>query len=122
MKDLSIIIVSWNARQYLEKCLLSIRETSGSRLREIIVVDNHSSDGSPEMVAAKFPDVRLIRLSENVGFARANNVGIKEASGAFLALINSDVLVHADCLDRLCHFLETRPEAGLVGPKVLGGD
>jgi hypothetical protein len=122
MSELSVIIVSWNAHDYLRDCLVSIRETGGLLVREVIVVDNGSTDGSREMVAAKFPEATLIHSLENLGFARANNLGIKRASGRWLALVNSDVVVHADCFRRLVGFLESRPEVGLVGPKVLGRD
>jgi GT2 family glycosyltransferase len=91
-------------------------------IREVIVVDNASADGSPEMVAEEFPEITLVQSKENLGFARANNLGLKQASGSYLALINSDVVVHPGCFERLVSFLETHPEAGLVGPKVLGSD
>ena len=122
MRDISVIIVSWNALSYLRNCLASLRETSGAVVREIIVVDNASTDGSPAMVAAEFPEAILIRSSQNLGFARANNLGFQHATGSLLALINSDVLVHPECLQRLSAFLETHPGVGLVGPKVIGGD
>jgi len=122
MKGISVIIVSWNARDYLRDCLVSVRDTGGSLVHEIIVVDNDSRDGSPEMVAAEFPEVTLIRAGENLGFARGNNLGLKRASGSSLALINSDVVVHPECLQHLAGFLESHPEVGLVGAKVIGGD
>jgi GT2 family glycosyltransferase len=122
MSKVSIVIVSWNACAYLRDCLRSIRNTTGSVVKEIIVVENASSDGSAEMVSAEFPEVILIPTGKNLGFARANNVGISQSSGSMVALINSDVLVHADCMQRLAAFLETNPEVGLVGPKVLNGD
>ncbi|HTY85973.1 MAG TPA: glycosyltransferase family 2 protein [Candidatus Acidoferrum sp.] len=122
MSDISVIIVSWNAHGHLRDCLDSIRKTGGSWIREVVVVDNASSDGSPEMVARQFPEVKLVRNKENLGFARANNLGIKISAGAYLALINSDVVVHPGCLKRLAAFLDTRPDVGLVGPKILGRD
>jgi GT2 family glycosyltransferase len=122
MLSISIIIVSWNARHHLWNCLESIRETGGSLVRQVIVVDNASTDGSPEMVSELFPEVTLIRLSENLGFARANNLGLKRASGNYLALVNSDVIVHKECFARLVEFLENHHEVGLVGPKILGAD
>jgi len=122
MGEISIIIVSWNARDFLRDCLNSIRKSGGSRVREVILVDNASTDGSPEMVAEEFPEITLVRSKENLGFARANNLGLKQASGSYLALINSDVVVHPGCFEQLVSFLETHPEAGLVGPKVLGND
>ncbi len=122
MDNISIIIVSWNARGYLRDCLNSICQTGGGLVREVIVVDNASSDGSPEMVAADFPEVNLIRSATNLGFARANNLGIKAAKGDYLALVNSDVVVHAGCFPQLIKFMESHPQAGLIGPHVLGRD
>lgn len=119
---ISVIIVSWNARRHLENCLNSLREHGGPLLREVIVVDNASTDGSAEMVERFFPEVRLIRAGENLGFARANNLGMRQASGSLLALINSDVVVHPHCFERLAQVMETRPEVAMVGPKVLGAD
>jgi GT2 family glycosyltransferase len=122
MDKISIIIVSWNARGYLQDCLASIRETRGALVQEVIVVDNASSDGSPEMVVEKFPEVVLIRAGENLGFARANNLGLRRASGTWLALVNSDIVVHQGCLEKLADFLKNHSEVGLVGPKVFGPD
>lgn len=122
MPSISVIIVSWNARQHLQNCLASLAETSAALLHEIIVVDNASTDGSPEMVETQFPNVMLIRASENLGFARANNLGIKQASGSFLALVNSDVIVHPGCFEQLTRVLEGQKEVGLVGPRITGGD
>jgi len=122
MSKISVIIVSWNARRYLRDCLASVRETAGSLIREMIVVDNASTDGSPDMVAEQFPEVTLIRSSENVGFARANNLGIQRASGTLLALINSDVIVHPGCFEQLTRILESQRGVGLAGPKITGSD
>ncbi|MGZ4977052.1 MAG: glycosyltransferase family 2 protein [Methylobacter sp.] len=122
MKSISVIIVSWNARDYLRDCLSSIRQTGASCVQEVIVVDNDSKDGSPEMVEKEFPDVILIRAGENLGFARANNLAMKHAKGSMYALVNSDVIVHPGCLDTLAAFLNQHDNVGLVGPRVIGGD
>jgi GT2 family glycosyltransferase len=122
MPSISVIIVSWNARNHLRNCLESIRKTSGCLVQQVIVVDNASTDGSPEMVTEQFSEVTLIRSSENLGFARANNLGMNHATSPFLALINSDVIVHPGCLEQLVEFLESHSEVGLVGPKITGGD
>lgn len=122
MKPISVIIVSWNTRELLRGCLNSIRTAAGSLVHEVIVVDNASTDGSPEMVAKEFPAVTLIQSKENLGFAHGNNLGIERASGSWLALVNSDVVVHPGCFERLVNYLETHEKAGLVGPAVFGGN
>lgn len=122
MAKVSVIIVSWNARDYLKTCLASIRQTGAGVVQEVIVVDNGSSDGSPEMVVAEFSDVHLIRSTENLGFARGNNLGMQHAAGEYFALINSDIVVHPGCLQSLEEFLDTHPSVALVGPRATGGD
>ena len=122
MGEISVIITSWNARQYLRDCLLSIRKTAGELIREVIVVDNASTDGSPEMVEKEFPEVVLIRSSHNLGFAGANNLGLRRATGELVALINSDVIVDADCFQRLALCIKDHEEVGLVGPRLRGRD
>ncbi len=89
---------------------------------EIIVVDNASSDGSPDYVESEFPNVRLIRNAENMGFAKANNIGVSVSTGKYLCFINSDVKVFPDCITRLVEYCEEHPEAGMVGPRIIGGD
>ncbi len=122
MKRISVIIVSWNARELLKGCLDSIRISGGSLVQEVIVVDNASTDGSPDMVAEQFSEVTLIRSKENLGFARANNLGLQPASGSWLALVNSDVVVHPGCFEQLINYLEAHDDVGLVGPMITGGD
>lgn len=117
--DVSIIIVSWNARDYLDKCLYSIYNEGSSLQKEVIVVDNASSDGSQEMVKEKYPQTNLQMLNENLGFAKANNIGIKIASGEYLFLINSDVIVSTKTFERITkRFIEDQ-NVGLIGPKIL---
>jgi GT2 family glycosyltransferase len=122
MVDVTVIIVSWNARSHLRNCLDSVHKSGGSMIREVIVVDNASTDGSPEMVEENFSQVTLIRSKENLGFARANNLGMKCASAAYFGLINSDVIVHPGCFESLVAFLDGHREVGLVGPKIFGSD
>jgi GT2 family glycosyltransferase len=100
MSKSSVITVSWNARDYLRDCLASVCKTGEGVLHEVTVVDNNSSDGSPEMVSERFPQMNLIRAGGNLGFAKTNNLGIKQATGSTLALIESDVIVHAECLQQ----------------------
>ncbi len=122
MPDLSVIIVNWNAREYLMKCLRSLPDGLGSLDAEVIVVDNASSDGSARAVTERFPGVKVLEQSENLGFARANNIGIRESTGRYVCLVNSDVVLLDGCLEELLKFLEARPRAALAGPRVLNQD
>ncbi|MGO8925739.1 MAG: glycosyltransferase family 2 protein [Limisphaerales bacterium] len=118
----SVIIVSWNAREFLLQCLDSISAQAGRYPLEVIVVDNASTDGSPEAVASRYPDVRLVRNSTNLGFAKANNLGVSVSSGRYLCLVNSDVKVLPDCISRLVDYCEENPAVGMAGPRIWGGD
>jgi GT2 family glycosyltransferase len=120
--DLSIVIISWNAKAYLAQCLSSVIAETGSLSKEIIVVDNASGDGSPEMVRAKFPQVKLICNSENLGFARANNQGIRQSCGEYICLVNSDVKVLPGCFNRLHDFIKALPTVGMAAPRILNAD
>jgi GT2 family glycosyltransferase len=120
--DISVVIVGWNAKRYLELCLDSIAKTPPRRSMEVLVVDNASTDGSVEMIESKFPWVKLIKSSENLGFSRGNNVAIRQAQGRYIALVNPDVIVFPGCLDALADFLEQNPKVGDVGPRVLNPD
>lgn len=120
--DISVIIVGWNARHYLELCLESLRTAPPRRSTEIIVVDNASVDGSADMIAARFPEVKVIRNAENVGFAKGNNIAIRQCTGRYIALVNPDVQVLPGCLDALADFLDENPQVGNVGPRVLNPD
>ena len=120
--DISVVIVGWNAKHYLELCLESLAAAPPSRSMEIIVVDNASADGSAEMIESRFPHVKVIRSSENLGFSKGNNVGIRQCQGRYIALVNPDVIVFPDCLDNLADFLDQNPKVGNVGPRVLNPD
>lgn len=120
--DLSVIIVSWNTKELLKNCLEPLfRETKKATL-EVIVVDNASADGSPEMIEKEFPGVHLVRNEENLGFARANNQGIRESRGKHVFLLNPDTVVLDDAVDGMVRFLEQHAEIGGLCPKVLNGD
>src|SRR3972149_3318434 len=97
MLDLSVIIVSWNAKSFLLRCLQSVTQETAQYDTEIIVVDNASTDGSAELVKEQFPYVKLVSNDTNLGFAKANNIGIKQSSGKHVCLINSDVEVLKGC-------------------------
>jgi GT2 family glycosyltransferase len=121
-KTLSVIIVSWNAKAFLLECLASVLAQDVDAAIEIIVVDNASTDGSPDAVAAAFPTVKVIRNTANYGFARANNIGIRASTGDYLFLINSDVVVLAHCFRRMVRYLDGHPEIGMLGPRITGAD
>jgi len=125
--DLAIVIVSWNTRDLLRDCLASVCANHALDVK-VCVVDNASTDGSPEMVEREFPQVRVIRSLRNGGFAYANNLGLKawgfhgEANGAvprYALLLNSDTVIPADGLVRMTAFLDAHPEAGAAGPKLV---
>jgi N-acetylglucosaminyl-diphospho-decaprenol L-rhamnosyltransferase len=116
--SVSVVIVSFNAREHLERCLDAV---AGGE-HEVVVVDNASSDGSPALVRERFPSVRLVELEENVGFGAANNAGVEAASGRWLLLLNSDAWPVDDALDRLVAFAEAYPRAGIVGPRLRNTD
>jgi GT2 family glycosyltransferase len=122
MVDLSNIIVSWNAKEFLDECLQSIYQNAPGCKFETIVVDNASTDGAPDLVAEKYCQITLIRNSENLGFAKANNIGIKESTGKYICLINSDAVVLKDCIDRMCNYMNKHPEIGVLGPRILNRD
>jgi GT2 family glycosyltransferase len=119
---LSIVIVSWNAQDYLLRCLkLIMAETSDFEV-EIIVVDNASTDGTPELIREFFPQVKLICNGKNLGFAKANNIAIKESTGEYICLVNSDILVGKDCFKKLLEFMEENPRMGMIGPRTVNPD
>jgi GT2 family glycosyltransferase len=120
--EISVVIVGWNAEHYLELCLESLAKAPPRRRMEVFVVDNASTDGSVEMIEAKFPWVKLIKSSENLGFAKGNNVAIRQCQGRYIALVNPDVIVFPGCLDALADYLDENPKVGNVGPRVLNPD
>jgi len=120
--DLSIVIVNWNTRDLLAQCLASIFATTSSLALEVFVVDNASSDGSPEMVRRDFPQVILLANDENLGFARANNQAIAQSTGRYVLLLNSDTEVTEGALETLVSFMEATPDAGAVGGQLLFAD
>jgi GT2 family glycosyltransferase len=119
--DLSIVIASFNARADLERCLTSLHQPSPALAHELIVVDNASTDGSAA-AARRWPDVQVIALPTNVGFAAANNAGIRRSTGRTLLLLNSDTVVPAGALERLLAELDRHPEAAAIGPRLVDGE
>ena len=128
--DLSIIIVSWNVRELLDKCLASlrlanrsIRHDDGDEFSiEIIVVDSASEDGSAELVREKHPTITLLTQSENIGFTRGNNIGLSYARGTYILLLNPDTEVCLDALAKMISFMIENPTVGILGPHTLNSD
>jgi len=120
--DLSVVLVSYNTRDLLEQALRTALEAAAGLRVEVFVVDNASRDGSAEMVAAKFPHVKLIRSPRNLGFAGGNNLALRQVQGRHVLLLNTDTVVRRDTLTHLVGFLDAHPEAGAVGCKILNPD
>jgi hypothetical protein len=126
--DLSIVIVTWNAREVLLDCLASIEREVLSRCDagrlevETLVVDNGSADGSREAVRERFPWAEVLPLPSNLGFAAGNNVGLRRARGRHAVLLNSDTILRRDALEACVRFLDAHPEVGVVGPQLLNPD
>ena len=115
MADVSVVVVAWNALPWLEQCLESVRG------REVVVVDNGSTDGTVAFVRERFPEVRVIE-QENKGMGGGNNAGMRAVDGRYFFLLNSDAWVVDDALDQLIAFADEHPEAAVVGPKLLNTD
>lgn len=122
--ELSIIIVSWNVRDYLARCLDSIAESLrlAPLSAEIIVVDSASSDGTVELLKEAYPHVRTLPQSENVGFTRGNNIGLAVAQGEFLLLLNPDTEVRGAALAEMVRYLREHPQVGILGAHTLNTD
>jgi GT2 family glycosyltransferase len=120
--DLSVILVCWNNKVYLEPCLRSLYEGDLRSTFEVIVVDNGSTDGSQAMLREQFPAVRLIQNDHNVGLARACNQGIEVAQGRYPLLLNNDTLVNAPSLDAMVDFMDHHADAGAVGGRLVNPD
>ncbi|MCX7735126.1 MAG: glycosyltransferase [Candidatus Kapabacteria bacterium] len=120
--DISIIIVNYNVKDFLYQCLKSIFESSHSLKIETIVVDNNSSDGSVDFLEPLFPNVQFIRLKENIGFGKANNIGFEIAKGKYFLLLNPDTVIGEKTLQTMFEFMENHSEVGISGCKVLNPD
>ncbi|MFI5220084.1 MAG: glycosyltransferase family 2 protein, partial [Bacteroidia bacterium] len=118
---LSIIIVNYNVKYFLEQCLLSVFKALKEINSEIFVVDNNSVDGSAELIREKFPSIRLISNSDNKGFSKANNQAIRESSGEYVLLLNPDTVVEEDTFSKIISFMDSHPEAGALGVYMIDG-
>jgi GT2 family glycosyltransferase len=120
--DLSIIIINWRSADFLRKALTSILSPTSVVTFEVIVLDNASFDGSAEMMCQEFPRVHFIQSEENLGFAKANNLGFRVSKGRFLLFLNPDTEVRDGALQALVSFIKSRPDAGIVGAQLLNSD
>ena len=120
--DLSIIIVNYNVKEFLQNLLHSVEKASSKLSKEIIVIDNASDDGSIEIIRDKFPSVTLIENKNNIGFGRANNQGLALAKGEYILFINPDCIVSEDTFDKMIYFFKEHQDCGLAGCKILNSD
>lgn len=118
---LSIVIVNYNVKYFLEQALLSVFKAGKNMEIEVFVVDNNSGDGSVEMIRSRFPQVKLIENKDNPGFSKANNQAIRQASGEYILLLNPDTVLEEDTLVVCADFMDNHPEAGAVGVKMIDG-
>ena len=121
MVELSIIIVSWNVAELLAACLQSIVDSPSASATEVIVVDSGSTDGTLD-VLRRFPQVRVLAQAENIGFTRGNNIGLGEARGRALLMLNPDTKILDDALGRMARYLDAHADVGIVGPHTLNAD
>jgi len=119
MIDLSIVIVSYNTKDFLQKCIESIKETAKDLTYEIIVVDNASKDGSALLVKKNFKDVLVIENKENFGFSKANNIGVKKTSGRYVLFLNSDTVIYGNVLKKMIDFMDNQSQAGAATCKLV---
>ncbi|MFH1009901.1 MAG: glycosyltransferase family 2 protein [bacterium] len=115
----SVIIVNYNVRDLLDRALRSLYETAETLLREIWVVDNASTDGSVEFLRNHWPQVHVVSNQENCGYGRANNQAIAQADAKYVLILNPDTVVQRGALQELVDFMESRPQAGVCGPKIV---
>jgi GT2 family glycosyltransferase len=120
--DLSIALVNWNNRDYLEQCLESIETARLLLTYEIVVSDNGSTDGSQQMLAERFPHVKVVQNNGNVGVARGNNQCIRNSSGRYIHILNNDTVVNRESVEAMVRFLDEHPEAGAVGGNLFNPD
>jgi GT2 family glycosyltransferase len=119
--DVSVCVANWNCRGHLRACLESILDNPQGVTIEVVVVDNASTDGAADMVAADFPEVVLVRNPQNVGFARASNQAARRAAGRYVFFLNNDTLVPPLALGRLVAFADAHPQVGMIGPRLRDG-
>ncbi|MFH6934635.1 glycosyltransferase family 2 protein [Flavobacterium sp. FlaQc-30] len=119
--QLSVVILNYNVRYFLEQCILSVQEALLTLDAEIIVVDNNSSDDSCLMMKNKFPDIKLIQNDRNFGFPKGNNIGVQFASGKYICILNPDTVVAEDTFAKILAFAEEKQDLGIIGCKLIDG-
>lgn len=119
--QLSVIILNYNVRYFLELCVLSVESALKNIESEIIVVDNDSQDDSCEMIKTRFPNVKLIQNSQNVGFPKGNNIGVSQAKGEYICILNPDTVVAEDTFEKVLAFARKQKNLGVVGVKLIDG-
>ena len=119
--QLSVIILNYNVRYFLEQCVASVQEALSNIDGEIIVVDNNSSDDSCEMMKSRFPNVKLIENTANSGFPKGNNIGVAQAKGDYVCILNPDTVVAEDTFSKILAFAEKQKNIGIVGCKLIDG-
>ncbi len=119
--QISVIILNYNVRYFLEQCVLSVQKALQNIEGEIIVVDNHSPDDSCAMMRNRFPEVKLIANPENSGFPKGNNIGVAEARGTYVCILNPDTVVAEDTFEKLLAFADSKSDLGIVGCKLIDG-
>ncbi len=120
--DLSVIIVSFNVKDLLRQCLLSLEIAASKIACEIFVVDNNSQDHSTEMIRSEFPGIKLISNDVNLGFSAANNQAIRKSAGQFIVLLNPDTIVEKDTLTKCLEFMKSHPDAGALGVRMTDSE
>ena len=119
--QLSVIILNYNVRYFLEQCLASVQEALIGINSEIIVVDNLSSDDSCDMIKSRFPNIKLIENDSNLGFPKGNNIGVASANGDYICILNPDTVVAEDTFEKILAFAEKQVNLGIVGCKLIDG-
>ena len=119
LPELSVVLVNYNDRAHLPACLASLQKAVSGLSAEVILVDNQSSDGGPELARSSFPWVRLIENDQNVGYPRANNIGFRQSRGEYVLFLNTDTVVPAAAPAELLAWIKARPELGAVGPALV---
>lgn len=119
--QLSVIILNYNVRYFLEQCVLSVQNALEKIEGEIIVIDNNSQDDSCKMMQERFPNIKLIRNSENTGFPKGNNIGVAEAKGEYVCILNPDTVVAEDTFIKVLAFAKKQKDLGIVGCKLIDG-